>query len=344
MSLQVSELTPDLAPRWDEFVRCHPCGTPFHTTAWRAAIESTFRYRPLYRAVTGGGRIHAVVPLFLTEGVVTGRVLISSPFAVYGGILADSEESRDLLGEHVAAIGREFRAQYIELRNARPEQCLGWNTVERYVTFTRPVCPPDPERLLDSLPKKTRNMVRKALKTPFEVVRVWDTRRFERLHSLTLRRLGTPSFPPRHFSSLVRYFGRHVDVCEVWHGGRLAAASMSFIFRGEMHIYYAATNPELNHLAPNYRMYFDHLLWAGRLGCSVFDFGRSKLNTGTFDFKRHWGTEMRPLPYEVLLLSRKEMPNFSPSNENFLPAIRLWRKLPLAITRRLGPRLVRLFP
>jgi len=76
----------------------------------------------------------------------------------------------------------------------------------------------------------------------------------------------------------------------------------------------------------------------------LFDFGRSKKGTGVFEFKRHWNTTLRELPYETILIRRKSLPNFSPANPKFDLAIRVWRKMPLPITRLLGPRLIRLFP
>jgi hypothetical protein len=91
-------------------------------------------------------------------------------------------------------------------------------------------------------------------------------------------------------------------------------------------------------------MYFDHLRWAGANGFTLFDFGRCKRGTGVFEFKRHWNTTMHELPYEVVLIRRKEVPNFSPTNPRFEAAIRLWRLLPLWITRLIGPKVIRLFP
>ena len=91
-------------------------------------------------------------------------------------------------------------------------------------------------------------------------------------------------------------------------------------------------------------MYYDHLCWAARNGYRVFDFGRSKRETGAFEFKRHWTEDMRELPYEIKLVRRKELPNFSPSNGRLQAPIEIWKRLPLGITRTLGPRLVRLFP
>jgi FemAB-related protein (PEP-CTERM system-associated) len=344
MNIEIRPFDHEFSDEWDVFVRNHRYGSPFHLTAWKKCIERTFRYRPFHAAAFESGRICGVVPLFLVEGFMTGKALISSPFAVYGGVLATTAEALAALRGHVAALALELAVEYVEMRNAYPDQRLGWAPVERYVTFTRPLSTADPEQVLMEIPKKTRNMIRKALKTSFEVRRVRDWRRFERLHSATLRRLGTPSFPPRHFAEIVEQFGDVVDIREVWLDQKVVGASMSFLFRNEAHIYYAATDTAYNHLAPNYRMYFDLMLWASAAGYGAFDFGRSKLNTGTFEFKRHWGAEMRPLPYEILLVKGKELPNLSPVNPKFDMAIRVWRKLPLAVTRVLGPRLIRLFP
>ncbi len=344
MTIAIRDYSPALRPAWDEFVERHPHGSPFHLIAWKNCIEATFGYRPFYRAAFAGDTLRGLLPLFLNDNFITGKALLSTPFAVYGGILALDDEALRALAADARALGESLGVQYVELRNAFPDQCAGWSPVERYVSFSRPVEHRDPDALLAAIPKKTRNMIRKALKTPFEVRRVRSTRDFERLHSLTLRRLGTPSFPPRHFERLVGEFGGQVDVCEVRLEGVCVAASMCFLFRGEMHIYYAASDPRYNALAPNYRMYFDHLLYAAERGCRLFDFGRSKLGTGTFDFKSHWDTGQRPLPYEIALVRRKQLPNFSPANPKFDLAIRAWQRLPLPITRAIGPWFVRLFP
>src|SRR5947209_18322743 len=79
---------------WDRFVLDHPDGSPFHLIAWKKSIEQTFGYKAMYLVAAAGDRIRGVLPLFLIENLLTGRILISSPFAVYGGILADSENVR----------------------------------------------------------------------------------------------------------------------------------------------------------------------------------------------------------------------------------------------------------
>jgi len=330
--------------QWDDFVQAHPRSSPFHLLAWKRTIEESFRYRSYYLVARGGDRVRAVLPLFLIRNPLLGKALISSPFAVYGGILADSAEARDALYGYVKTLGVELGVDYIELRNAWPEQCGGISNVSRYVTFAQELVP-DEAKLLESLPKKTRNMVRKSLKQPFRMeYNVREVGRLDAVHSRNMRRLGTPNFPRKYFASVLANFGEMADVREVWLDDQVMAVSLNFYYHGEMHTYHAAADSRFNALGPNTFMYFDHLRWAGEHGYRTFDFGRSKRDTGTFEFKKHWNTQMRELPYEVLLVKREELPNFSPANPRFDMAIQAWRRLPLPVTRTLSRFVFPLFP
>lgn len=326
-------------------MQAHPHGSPFHLIAWKKTIEDVFGYSPRYLIAVEGSCVRGVLPLFLVKNFIMGKVMISSPFAVYGGILADTPEVKQAIGEQVRKLGQGLGVQHIELRNAYPEQVLETPNVSRYVTFTREVTPDEDAILGEPTSKKRRNTVRKALKTNFSIrIQHTDYQAFENLHSRTLRRLGTPSFPPRLFRALLSNFEGMIDIREVVLENTVVAASMNFLFRDQMHTYYAASDPRYLALVPNDFMYYEHLRWAGKNGYRIFDFGRSKLGSGTVEYKRYWGTTMRELPYEVLLVNRKEVPNYSPQNPKFQLAIKVWQRLPLLVTRALGPHLVKLFP
>jgi FemAB-related protein (PEP-CTERM system-associated) len=344
MSIRVRALLDSDATQWDTYVRRHAHGTPFHLTAWKYCIENTYGFEPTYLAAVESEKLVGLLPLFLVKNLVIKRALISSPFAVYGGVLADSEEVRSALVDHAGALGKELEVEYIDLRNAYPEQCAFPPNVDRYATFTKAV-PETEELLLESLPKKTRNMARKALKTPFTTrIETSDIENFEALHAKTLRRLGTPCFPKQHFREILKNFQGMVDIREVSLKDHVMAVSMNFYFRETMHIYYAAADQTYTALAPNTFMYFDQLRWAGQNGIRTFEFGRSKKGTGPFEFKTHWGTEMRELPYNVMLVRRQRMPNYSPTNSKFSLAISVWKHLPMPVTRMIGPRLISMFP
>lgn len=344
MPLLVRPFQPEDRLAWDEFVLQHPHGTPFHLTAWRDSICQTFGYQPLYLAAFSGTDPCGVLPLFLIRNLLMGRVLLSTPFAVYGGILAMSEEARSALAEALVSLAAEREVDYVELRNWQPAQCCGFSPVERYVHFAARLGGGE-SALLESIPRKTRYMVRKALREPFTVRRQRsDSSAFEQLYAENLRRLGTPCFPGRHFTRLLANFRGAADIREVLLEGRVVAAVLSLYFGGRVLPYYGASDPRYLAAAPNNFMYFDLMRWADREGYSAFDFGRSRKGSGSYEFKTHWGMEERALPYEVLLLRRKTMPNYSPDHRRLKVVTRCWRHVPLPITRVLGPALIKLVP
>ena len=83
---------------------------------------------------------------------------------------------------------------------------------------------------------------------------------------------------------------------------------------------------------------------AARAGYRTFDFGRSREGTGAYHFKRHWGFEPTPLPYQYVLLGDSRMPDLSPSNPKMRLAVNAWKRLPLPLTKVIGPRLTRYLP
>jgi FemAB-related protein (PEP-CTERM system-associated) len=338
-------MEPADAPAWDRFVRAHPRGSPFHLIAWRRCIEQTFAYRPIYLVAERANQWGGILPLFECQGWFSGKAWISTPFAVYGGALFLDAGAAAALREALVQRAREAAVQYADLRNGWEDQCLGFHRIRRYATFTLPLSPLPQEEFLATLPKKTRNMVRKALKTPFTSRRdSRDAAGFAEFHARTLRRLGTPSFPAAHFQRILDHFGPEAGLFELFHEDQLAAACLSFFCAGSAHIYYAGADPRFNHLAANYAMYHECLMDAARRGFTHFDFGRAKPGGGTFEFKRHWGAEMRELPYEMLLVRRRSLPDLTPRNPKFSLAIAAWRRLPFWLTRRLGPLLIRQFP
>jgi FemAB-related protein (PEP-CTERM system-associated) len=343
-SIAVSRLTAAAEQEWDNFVLQHPHASPFHLSAWKRTIEESFKYQPMYLRAQDESGVCGVLPLFFVKNPIIGRALLSTPFAVYGGILARSEEAKRALYEHANELAAELGCGYVEYRNRYPEQCGGTTNVSRYVAFSQ-VLTPDETVLLESLPKKTRNIVRKVLKTPFEVRSgIRNPHLFDQLHSRNMRRLGTPNFPRKYFERLIANFGPMADIREVWLDGAVMAVSLNIYFRNDMHTYHAASDTRHKTLGANTFMYYDHLRWAGQNGFSTFDFGRCKRNTGVFEFKKHWDTTMQELPYEIVLVKRKELPNFSPANPKFDLPIRIWRNLPLPVTRAVSKVVFPLFP
>ena len=76
-------------------------------------------------------------------------------------------------------------------------------------------------------------------------------------------------------------------------------------------------------------------------GYRVFDYGRSKVGTGPYSFKKNWGFEPQPLAYEYRLFKTDTVPQNNPMNPKYRAFIAMWRRLPLPVANALGPLIVR---
>jgi FemAB-related protein (PEP-CTERM system-associated) len=185
-------------------------------------------------------------------------------------------------------------------------------------------------------------MVRKGIKLGL-VGEVDDNvdRLFE-AYATSVHRLGTPVFPKKYFKLLQDVFG---DECEVrtitTAAGELVGSVLSFYWRDEVVPYYGGGTALAREVAGNDFMYWNLMQAAAARGCRLFDFGRSKLGTGAYDFKKNWGFTAQPLPYEYKLYAASKLPDNNPLNPKYQLFIKMWKKLPLPVANALGPYIVR---
>lgn len=187
--------------------------------------------------------------------------------------------------------------------------------------------------------------MRRSLEAPFSTrVQTDDFTTFERIYSRNLKRLGTPTFPIKYYRSLLTRFRGSIDIREVFLHGQPVAAVLTLYYQDRVLPYYGAANVEDNAARPTTFMCYDLMRWAAKNGFRTFDFGRSKIGSGSELFKSHWGLTESPLHYEVLPLKGRAIPDITPKNPHYQLPIRIWRMLPLPVTRILGPLIVKHIP
>jgi FemAB-related protein (PEP-CTERM system-associated) len=331
--------------RRDAYVRAHPGGTFFHLAGWRRVIDTVHGHEPLDVLAWRGDRLVGVLPLMLCTRFLGRRALLSMPYAVYGGPLGDDPEAVDALVVEGQRLARELGVAYLELR------CLedpGVDLVpgDLYATFLREL-PQEPSEVLKAMPKKARAEARKARdRHGLELgCGHWYVDDLQRMFLWNKRQLGSPALPAAHFHQLLVEFGRDISVHLVRRDGEPLSAVMSFAYGDTLIAYYAGTAPgaDRNFSASNF-MYLALQEWAVERGFRVFDFGRSRVDSGAFEFKRHQGFEPRPLPYRYHLERQRRPPSFTPSNPRTRLLREAWSRLPLWAARRLSDRLARYLP
>ncbi len=328
----------------DAFVDGHADATPFHRTAWVKAVAKGCDQRAHYLiAEDGMGAIAAVLPLTEIHSPLFGRALVSTGFAVGGGILSNATLAAQSLERGMEALARRLSCPSLELRGgALPSD--GWQIDETtYLGFVRDLASDDEAELL-AIPRKQRAEVRKALDLGLTVEIGSDTRdraAHYAVYAESVRNLGTPVFPRALFDAVLGEFGDDADALTVWHEGAPVASVLSLYHRGVVMPYWGGGTAAARGLRANDLMYYALMNHARRKGCTRFDFGRSKAGTGPAAFKRNWGFEGVPLAYAKRSLDGSAVRDINPLSPRYRMQVALWQRLPLSIANAIGPAIAR---
>lgn len=330
--------------RWDAFVEAAPDGTFYHLSGWKRIFEDTLGHRTWYLFCEYDGQIEAVLPLAQVRSLMFGNALISVPFLVYGGPLATSSATAEMLIGKAIELGRELDVDYVELRHrTAPKTDQGstdWIDNCSYVTFRKRISP-DPEENMLAIPRKQRAMIRKGIKAG---LRAEEDDNADRLHAALLeckRNLGTPFFGRDYLQAIKDEFRSRAEILTVTRQNSLVCSVMSFRFRDEILPYYGGGGRIARDYYGNDFMYWAVMEKACKNGVRIFDYGRSRENTGAYRFKKHWGFEPTRMHYQYHLVRAAEEPELSPSNPKFQLLINIWRRLPLPLAGKLGPPIAR---
>ena len=287
--------------------------------------------------------MEGVLPLFLVRGLLGGRGLVSVPYGVYGGICAASTAARSALVEAAKELAGRTGASYVELRH-RAGQEIDLPTKALYVTFSRAISRDEQENL-NAIPRKQRRMTRQGLKHGLRAeFGLQHLDRFWHIYAHSVHALGSPVFPRKMFRSIAQEFGKDCELLTIWKEGSPVAGVLSLFFEDQVLPYYGGADRAAAAYAVNDFMYWELLCHVAKAGYRVFDFGRSREGTGAYNFKRHWGFEPVPLPYQYVLREGTRMPNLSPSNPKLGAAVRAWKRMPLPLSKLVGPRLTKYLP
>ncbi|PZT87931.1 MAG: FemAB family PEP-CTERM system-associated protein [Citromicrobium sp.] len=332
---------PDECARLETFVDDFE-GQVFHRPAWIKAVEIGCGQSALGLVCLNGQTITGWLPLSEIHSPIFGRALVSSGFAVGGGILAHEPSSVDRLCMAAQELAVRRNAQSIELRSEIASQ--EWQAIEgKHAGFIAGLATHDEAQLL-AIPRKARAEVRKGLKNALQVTvgaELADRAAHYECYAESVHHLGTPVFPRSLFDAVLDAFGDDADILTVRHDGEPVASVLSLYHHGAVMPYWGGGKRVARDLRANDVMYYELMCHARRRGCTRFDFGRSKTGSGPYAYKKNWGFEPKPLVYRTWSPAGVKARNIDPTDEGNSAKIALWKKLPLPIANALGPWIAR---
>lgn len=332
------------AAAWDAYVSSRPDASAYHLFAWRDLIARAFGHETRYLTAECGGETVGVLPLVVFRSRLFGRYLVSLPFVNYGGIVASYPEASQALLDAAIVEARAAQADYLELRHTG--QLFPSLQAKRHkVAMEVPLRSTEDEQW-QAIDRKVRNQVRKGQKSGLRLALggaelVAD---FYNVFSVNMRDLGTPVYTRRWFDGIAQALGERTRLFVVYAGDRPVAGAVVHWHGGTIEVPWASAVRESNPLCANVFMYWEMLRFAVDRGFERFDLGRSTPGEGTFNFKKQWGAEPRELVWEYWTRDGARVPDLSVKNPKYQRAIAVWQRLPVGLTKVIGPPIVRHIP
>lgn len=338
-----------LAARLDEltaFVRGSAPIVPLSKhPAWPNVLRAALDHEAYAVEAVADGRTCGFLPLAFVSSFLFGRFLVSLPYLNTNGVVAASADVQARLVSRAITLADELGARHLELRHELPVDHPDLNAALTSKVHMRLPLPDTAEALWKSFDPKVRNQVRKGEKQGF--MTAWGGAElldgFYDVLCHNMRDLGTPVYGMALFREILAAFPGDAEICVVSAGAKPVAAALLLHGWGVTEVPTASSLKEYNSTCANMLMYWRLLERSVHRKQGVFDFGRSTTEGSTFRFKKQWGAVPHPAvwQYHVREGSVGEM---RPDNPRYQRVIRLWQKLPVRLTRLLGPVIVRGIP
>jgi FemAB-related protein (PEP-CTERM system-associated) len=337
--MRIETVTDGDAARWDAWIAPRT-RTVTDLSAWRRVVREAYGLGSHFLlAVDDGGHIRGALALYEVRHPLLGHYLATAPFANDGGLHYDDPGARDALLAEARRLCAERRASHLVIRT-RGEDLPGFTPDHRYHTAVVDLTG-GAAALWKRLPGTTRNQVRRGQKEGFRICSgPAEIEPFHRVFHLHMRELGSPAHALRYYELIARHLGARARFIVVRDGDNVVAGALLFTINDTAANLQTVALREYNRRCPNYLLYWHMLETSAEAGCARFDMGRSVEGGGNLAFKENWRPEISPLSYNYHLRTLRAVPFVDPRNPRYRLAIEAWRRLPLMVTRALGPRLI----
>ncbi|MBI4767079.1 MAG: FemAB family PEP-CTERM system-associated protein [Deltaproteobacteria bacterium] len=329
---------------WEKYILDHPGGTFYHALGWKRVIEKSFGHHTYYLMAKEHGKVCGILPIVHIKSLLFGSIMCSMPFLNFGGVCADNDEvERALLGE-AERILKDKKGDYLELRHMK-KSSMDYPAKTHKVSMTLEL-ESDPEILWSKFATKHRTTIRRAAKNDLEL-RVGKQDLLKDFFPLLCKgwkALGTPLYNFYFFKNIMEELEDHIEIFLILHQSRPIAGAMNGIFRDTVEGMWLASLNEYARLQGGYFLYWEMIRRYCELGYRHFHLGRSTADGSAEFFKKKWNAVPKPLFWEYIMNRDGKLPELNVQNSKYQLAINVWKKLPLPVTKTLGPIFARSIP
>ncbi len=304
LTLKVYTFNPLEDQRWLELIHSHPRASVFHAPGWLEALHRTYGYEPIvYTTSSPTATLTNGIVFCRIKSWLTGRRMVSLPFADHCEPLVERLEDRKELFGLLRRAVQEEKWKYIEIRPLGSD-FLSEPGLEKADIFCLHVLDlrPHPEILFrnfqkDSIQRKIRRAGQESLHYEEGRSEALLTK-FYRLFLMTRRRHNLPPQPIEWFQNLVTCLGDQLKIHLAFKDGRAIASILTLRHRSTLVYKYGCSDASYHNLGGMPFLFWKAIQEAKERGILAFDLGRSdSADHGLITFKDRWGTTRSTLAY-----------------------------------------------
>ncbi len=353
--------------KYQYYVDNHPQATFEYSLGWRDIIKNNFGFKPYYViSINEDGKMNGVLPLFLAKSIF-GRRLVSIPYAVYTGLLADNAEIEQNLISFVRELAKELsekeKVDFLEIREREEKKWsnnLNFQRKSEVFNFSLKLAA-NPEEVWKKLPKgSVRWGIKKAQSSGLTFRQgntLHEAADFYHLFLATRKKRGVPGYPLKYFQEILAVFKEKSRIYLADYQGKPVAAIFLLYHKKEVRYAFAGAvhDPQIMPLQPYHLLIWEAIKDACRDGYAVFNFGGATLQAndgGLYEFKKRWADVITPVSsyYHYLHNFHKIQKESMVLAENTVlnkvllkTASKCWKHLPLWLIKRLNPYVIKQF-
>ena len=202
--------------------------------------------------------------------------------------------------------------------------------------------PDSADALWKRLGCKVRNQIRKGQKSG--LVAEWGgpekLAEFYQVYSTNMRDLGSPPHSLEFLQAVLAGLANVARIVLVRLDGRAVAGAFVLADPRGWQVPWASSLRGFNALCPNHVMYWE-VLSAACGQAPTFCFGRSTVDSGTYNFKSQWGAVPAALYWHTYPSGRPLHADDGQPGRLVSLVQRAWQHLPTSLARTIGPHIIK---
>ncbi len=341
--IQNKQISRDL---WDAYVSGHTNATPYHSYAWGEAVERAYGFKCHRLAAIENQQYIGILSIVEMRSMSGKKHLCALPYCDVGAYLSNADEITHTLKNTLFVAAEKLAITDIELRASEPE-LLSLDDVTAGEKVRMQLALPDSEdALMAQFKSKLRSQIRKAEKNglTYKTISCNNANEthisdFYNIIAKNMRSLGSPVHSNQWYQAICSKYGANAFISLVYLEKVAVGAAIVLKAGDKASIPWASTLAEYNKLAPNMLLYWAVLSEATKQNVTRFDFGRSTVGEGTYNFKKQWGCLPMRLKWQSFENGRQFVPKHISKSKTRENIEKIWQKLPLPMTNFLGPKI-----